>query len=253
MWRYDGSVPYFQRADHTTLGMFAFLVLLFLFVPYTILLLCGYWLRMWSHWKLFSWVNKIMPFLDAYYAPYKKETRYWTGLLLLVRCLLFLVLSQTSDGGLSDTKFNLLAVSSVTVCLATLAWLHRGIYERLYNDILEGFFILNLCIFAIATYHVDRYKTQAAVAYSSIGLAFVTFLGIVLCHAYMILRNTAVWRKFVKKILKHFRTQNACDGSNQQSENCDSNAHARGPTMTFLELRESLLDITVVTTANNQK
>ena len=250
VWRYDGSVPYFQRADHTALGMFAMVVLLFLFVPYTLLLLCGYWLRMWSHWKIFSWINKIMPFLDAYYAPYKKETRYWTGLLLLVRCFLFLAFSQTSDGGLSDTKFNLLAVSSVTVCLATLAWLHHGIYERLYNDILEGFFILNLCIFAIAGYHVERYGTQAAIAYSSIGLAFATFLGIVLCHAYMILRNTAVWKKFVSKI-KIFHTKNACDGRNQQSENCDSNG--RGPTTTFLELRESLLDITVVTAANNQK
>ena len=250
VWRYDGSVPYFQRADFTALGIFAMVVLLFLFVPYTLLLLCGYWLRIWSHWKIFSWINKIMPFLDAYYAPYKKETRYWTGLLLLVRCILFLAFSQTSDGGLSDTKFNLLAVSSVTVCLATLAWLHRGIYERLYNDILEGFFILNLCIFAIASYHVDGYGIQAAIAYTSIGLAFATFLGIVLCHAYMILRNTAMWKKFVSKI-KIFHTKNTCDGRNQPSENCDSNA--RGPTTTFLELRESLLDITVVTATNNQK
>ena len=69
VWRYDGSIPYFQRANHIALGIFAALVLLFLFVPYTLLLLCGNWLRMWSHWKPLSWINKIMPFLDAYYAP----------------------------------------------------------------------------------------------------------------------------------------------------------------------------------------
>ena len=244
VWRFDGTVPYFQRADHIILGVFSILVLMFLFVPYTLLLLCGHWLRKCSHWKFFSWINTIMPFLEAYYGPFKKETRYWTGLLLLVRCILFLTFSLTSDGGNQDSKANLLAVSSITVCLATLAWLHRGLYEKLYNDILEGSFILNLCIFAVATYHVDEYKTlQAAVAYTSIAVAFVTFLGIVLCHAYLILRNTSIWKKFVKKI-KLFHNPNACDGSNQQpceQENCDSNV--RGPTTTFLELRESLLNV----------
>ena len=43
VWLYDGSVPYFQRPDHIFLGIFALLLLVFLFFPYTLLLLCGHW------------------------------------------------------------------------------------------------------------------------------------------------------------------------------------------------------------------
>ena len=91
VWIYDGSVPYFQRSDHITLGTFAIMVLLFLFLPYTLLLFSGHWLQACSHRWVFSWLNKIKPFMDAYHAPYKKHTRFWIGLLLLVRCIIFLV------------------------------------------------------------------------------------------------------------------------------------------------------------------
>ena len=62
VWLYDGSVPYFWRADHIVLGIFAILVLLFLFVPYTLLLLCGHVLQAYSQRKPFSWINKLKPF-----------------------------------------------------------------------------------------------------------------------------------------------------------------------------------------------
>ena len=243
VWLFDGSVPYFQRADHIILGLFAFTVLLLLFFPFTFLLLCGHWLRAYSHWKIFSWINKIMPFLDAYYGPFKKETRYWTGLLLLVRCVSFIMFTLEADGK-ANTRINLLVLSSIIVCLTTLAWLHRGVYERLYNDVLEGSFILNLCLFTMATFYVEGYAPQAAIAYTSIGIAFATFVCTVLCHSFIILRNTSMWKKFVQK-MKLFLNQNACDGSKEQpceSENCDSNV--REPSITFLELRESLLDVT---------
>lgn len=74
VWLYDGSVPYFQRVDHILLGTFSIFALLFLFLPYTILLLCGHWIQAYSHWKIFSWINKLKPFMDAYHGPYKKET-----------------------------------------------------------------------------------------------------------------------------------------------------------------------------------
>ena len=59
VWLYDSSVPYFQRADHIILGIFAILVLMFLFVPYTLLLFCDHWLQACSHWKLFSWSTSL--------------------------------------------------------------------------------------------------------------------------------------------------------------------------------------------------
>ena len=44
VWLYDGSVPYFRRDDHIVLGAFAITILLFLFLPYTLLLLFGHFL-----------------------------------------------------------------------------------------------------------------------------------------------------------------------------------------------------------------
>ena len=69
--------------------------------------------------------------MDAYHAPYSKETRYWTGLILSVRCILFLTFVLNSFG---NADVNLLAITSVTAGLAALAWVHKGIYRNIYND-----------------------------------------------------------------------------------------------------------------------
>ena len=140
VWLYDGNVPYFQRVDHIILGAFALAVLFILFLPYTFLLLGGHWLLHYSDSVLFSWLNKIKPFMDAYYAPYKKETHYWIGITLLVRCILFLIFAFNALG---NASVNLLAITSVMAGLAVLAWIHNQLYEKLYNDILEASFILN--------------------------------------------------------------------------------------------------------------
>ena len=214
VWLFDANVPYLQRADHTILGVFSIFALLFLFLPYTFLLLCGTWIQAYSHWKIFSWINKIKPFMDAYYAPYKKESRYWTGFLLLVRCALFFTFAFNALGSAS---VNLLTITSVTVGLAVLAWLQKGLYEKIYNDILEAFFILNLCIFAAATYHVKETKgSQSQLAYISVGLSFLFFVGIIIYHAYICVIKTSCWkhlprptyRKYLKQFLRRKETDN---------------------------------------------
>ena len=153
VWLYDGNVPYFQGIDHIVLGVFALIVLFILFLPYTFLLLCGHWLLHFSASPVFTWLNRIKPFMDAYYAPYNKGTRYWTGVTLLVRCILFLIFAFNALG---NASINLLAITSVMAGLAGLAWMQNRLYEHLYNDILEASFVLNLCIFSVATYHVRR-------------------------------------------------------------------------------------------------
>ena len=122
VWLYDGSVPYFQRSDHIVLGTFAIMISFFLFLPYTVLLFGGHWLQACSHRWMFSWLNRIKPFMDAYHAPYKKHTRFWVGLLLLVRCTIFLVSALNTLG---NNKLTLLVIISVTAFLATLAWIHH--------------------------------------------------------------------------------------------------------------------------------
>ena len=251
MWLYDGSVPYFQRADHIVLGIFAISVLLLLFLPYTLLLLFGQCLQVYSHHRVLSWMNKIKPFMDAYHAPYKKETRYWTGLILLVRCVLFLIFA-VNNLQVGDNHFDLLFTTTVTACLAGLAWIQNGVYEKVYNNILEASFILNLCIFSAATFHVkETGGNQAALAYTSVGIAFATFVLIFLYHVYLLLSKTSLWMKLIHfmkdnnyRPLSNLKSVNGNDGSsdgNGKSFNLKGTTAPVDVPTTIVELREPLL------------
>ena len=77
VWLYDANVDYL-KGKHIPLFIVAVLFFLFLFLPYTLLLLFGQWLQAISHLRLFSWVNsaRLKPFMDSYHAPYKAKHRY---------------------------------------------------------------------------------------------------------------------------------------------------------------------------------
>ena len=250
VWLYDGNVPYFQSARHIVLGTVAIVVLLLLFLPYTLLLLCGHWLQAYSDRWIFSWLNNIKPLMDAYHAPYKKESRYWTGLLLLVRCALFLTFAFNALG---DASGNLLAIISVTVGLAGFAWLCNRIYENTFNDFLEVAFILNLCILAGGTYHVkETGGSQAGLAYTSVGIAFTLFACIVLYHMYLRLYMSALWEKIPKPDTEKHYILNKLSiilGHSKEKEDDDSEDElvqdteiVQAPTTTTVELREPLLE-----------
>ena len=84
VWLNDAHINYLS-GKHIPLFLVAICFFLFLFLPYTLLLLFGQWLQAASHLRLFAWVNKLKPFMDSYHAPYKAKHRYWPGLLLVLR------------------------------------------------------------------------------------------------------------------------------------------------------------------------
>ena len=137
VWILDGNVTYFT-GKHIVLATAAICVVIFLLFPYVFLLTFGYRLQAYSDRRGFRWFNKLTPLLDAYYAPYNKTTRYWTGLMLMVRIGLFLGYVLSSD--------NLVAVSSVFSAIAIASWLLKGVYRYSYLNALEASFILTLCV-----------------------------------------------------------------------------------------------------------
>ena len=184
VWIHDANV---SLAKYIPLSLVALLFLLFIFIPYTLFLLLGQRLR--SKSDLLSWVRnpKLKAILDAYHAPYKPKHRYWTGLLLLVRCALFLVFSFNISG---NDSVNLLVISSATFGIIVGFALSGMVYKSWYLNALELSFILNLGIFAVATYHAKLSGgSQAAVAYTSVGIAFLTFVGIVTYHIYLRIKS----------------------------------------------------------------
>jgi len=146
VWLYDGNVP-FLRGRHVLLFLAGLLIFLFLFLPYTLVLLLGQWLQRYSNWRCLSWAsnNKLKVFLDAYYAPYKNKHRYWTGLLLLVRFALLLV---SASNAFSNPQITLVAVIVCVLLLESWAWLAGGIYKKWFLNTLEASFVLNLGIIA---------------------------------------------------------------------------------------------------------
>ena len=134
-------------------------------------------------------------------------------------------------------------MTSLTAGVAGLAWVHRGVYEKLYNDIIEASFILNLCIFSAATYHVEETggsAGQAGLAYISVGIAFTTFICIVVFHIVLIVRRMPEWKRISKKY-KVSWDKTGDEAVKQDSEQLADLNKSTIVTTTEFELREPLL------------
>ena len=211
VWIHDANV---SLAKYIPLALVALLFLFFLFIPYTLLLLLGQWLQIKSHLCLVSWIRnpKLKAILDTYHAPYKPKHRYWTGLLLLVRCALFLVFAFNISG---NNSVNLLVVSSATFGIFIWFALSGMVYKSWWLNTLELSFILNLGILAVATYHVKQSGgSQAAVAYTSVGIAFLTFVGIVTYHIYIRIKSKV---QYIQRGYQLLRRNGNCNGSCEES------------------------------------
>ena len=201
VWLYDANIDYLV-GKHIPLFLVSVAVFLFLFLPYTLLLLFCQWLQAISHLRLFSWVNnaRLKPFMDSYHAPYKAKHRYWPGLLLVFRFVLLLVFAFNHQRNFS---INLLAIVVGAGILQLWAWVSGGVYKNWCLDALESSFMLNLIILAAATYHVKVSEgNQLAVGYTSVSITLGTLIVILFYHIFQQLRQTKLWKKVPKLNLK---------------------------------------------------
>ena len=208
VWLYDGNIGYLDKNDgrHIALFLVSQLVILFFFLPYTIFLLFGQWIlpRLdLNKLKWLSWGNYLgmKSFLDANHAPYKDKHRYWIGLLLVLRFIMFLISSIIDMESPQDPHVNLLVIIASTFLLAMWVWnASGGVYKKWYINVLESSFIFNLALLATATYQVKLAGgNQAAVFYSSVSVAFSTFIGIIIYHVFQRLRDSRAWRNVIRE------------------------------------------------------
>ena len=107
--------------------------------------------------------------------------------MLLVRCALFLVFAFNISG---DESVNLLVISSATFGIFVWFILSGVVYKSWYLNVLEVSFILNLGMFDVATIYVKQSGgSQAAIAYTSVGVVFLIFVGIVTYHIYLRIKS----------------------------------------------------------------
>ena len=181
VWLYDGNIDYL-KGKHIYLFAAAAVFLLFLVLPYTLVLVFVQSLQAKSGWRVFSWVNKLKPLFDAYTGPYQDKYRFWTGFLLLVRNILLLVFAFNTLG---DPSLNLLVITLASLSLTVLFGVFHPVYKKRYCNILELSFYLNLGAVSVATLYVRATNgNQVAVIYTSTSIALSTFAGTVLFHVY---------------------------------------------------------------------
>lgn len=83
LWKGDTSLAYFASI-HGSIGVLALLVIMFLLLPFTAIVIhprCSYKIPL---------LAKLKPIYDAAWAPFRPEARWWFGIRLILRWVLFI-------------------------------------------------------------------------------------------------------------------------------------------------------------------
>ena len=190
VWLPDANVFYLY-GKHAALLIVALLIIL-VGVPYTILLLLWQWVVRAPRSKIFNWTRntKLNAFIAAYHVPYNSKYRYWTGLLLLARVVLFITASLTMSDNPQVSLLSIILLVGGLLCLNRCVR-NLSMYKKSVTDIVETIMYFNL--FAFATFSLYHFKTdstkQRAVAYTSTIATFLLFVGVIAFHAYLLIRR----------------------------------------------------------------
>ena len=235
VWLPDGTVGYL-KGKHVALFVAAVLILL-AGVVYTTILFSWQWLLHYQDKTILKWVRnqKLCHFLEPYHAPYSFEYRYWTGLLLLVRALLYITAALNVS---NDPAINLLVIGCVmTGVLVLKSCLKRNkIYKRWPLELIEMTCYLNVTLFCLGSFYFlesRRYKT--VVAYISGSITFTLFVVVLIYHIVTeVILKSRLW-----KSLRHRRppsvAQDELDDDSDTDNELSETAALIAPTWTVVE------------------
>ena len=184
LWLPDATVQ-FLSGKHIPLSIVAVLVLLAGLV-YTVLLFSWQWLLHLPRWRIFRWSRnlKIQTFIETYHTPYTPKHRYWTGLLLIVRIILYIVSAVNVS---NNPTVALIAIIFTVCCIFALRnYIASRMYRKWPVDVLETSCYLNVLLLATFTWYTldNSDSNQEAVAYTSVIITVIVLLFIILYHVY---------------------------------------------------------------------
>ena len=181
VWLPDGNVKYFQ-GKHIPLALVAIFIII-IGLPYTILLFLWQWIVRAPSWKIFTWTRntKLNAFISTYHVPQNNQYRYWTGLLLLVRVVLYVTASVTVSTNAQTLPLITGVLIGILVCI-------KGVFgvktykNTLVNtvDTTHYFNLLLLALFSLYDFKRNIAK-QTAVAYTSVIITLILFI-VSLCY-----------------------------------------------------------------------
>ena len=196
VWSADGNVDYLSP-KHIGLFVVAVAFLLFLWLPYTLILFLAQWLHMCNCQLIVRFLFKIKPFLDAHYAPLRDKHRYWFGTLHLVRAAILLVSSLIPADHSSIATINILASSVVLMYFGSI------VYNKTVVAMFNMGFCLNLTLMTGATFYSHTVGGDSRVyVYPLTGLALLQFVGLLIFKVYSIIKNISKCRAFIQVCMR---------------------------------------------------
>ena len=250
LWLPDATVKHLS-GKHIPLFIVAVLIVMVGLV-YTILLFTWQWLLYLPKWRIFNWTKdqRLQLYVETYLIPYTPKHRYWTGLLLLVRAVLYLVAAVNVS---NNPHLSLTAIIFSVCCIVLLKdFIGSRMYRMWPVDILETFFHLNMLFFVLFTWYSLSNATvkQEAAAYISVIIAFVVLLFVLLYHVYTYTSAFLFIRKTtLGKIVERFLTKTACPhpkpNEERQSPPPDNDIHRFHEVLDMIDRRVDTNDYNV--------
>ena len=243
VWTYDGNIEYL-KGKHVALFGVALVFLVFLFLPYTLLLMFGQCIRSMPTQRrcVLRLLNSaaFVSIMDAYHAPYNNRHRYWTGLMLLSRSVLFLFFaSYHSDNALLA---NMYITNLVLIGILMIKTVTTKVYKNSLVNVLETCFLLNLVILSGTIYYLGYSNNICICTSASISVSMVISAGILAYHTSLQLNKTRCFNSIKDSILakwrKHYHTLPA---NCEEGDAPPAHPPQRLPTRSVVELREELL------------
>ena len=189
VWLPDGNVKYF-KGKHIPLVLVALLIIL-IGLPYTIILFLWQWIVRAPRWKILKWTRntKLNAFITTYHVPHNSKYRFWTGLLLLVRVILYVTASVTVSA--NPQTFPLISIILIGGIFLFGKIFGLRVYKNSFVDAVDTvlyFNLLALSAFSQYDFKLDPNK-QTAVAYTSTIITFILFIGSMVYHIKLLFKK----------------------------------------------------------------
>ena len=221
-------------------------------VAYAVLLFTWQWLLRYQNKQVLTFIKYIRfsLFIEPYHAPYTFEHRYWTGLLLFIRAILYTISAASI---LSHPGIILLATGIAMVSLLLLKGFLKGnIYQKWPLEILEIFSYMNIICLCLAQLFAIAIHRNAGIiiAYISGSLTVALFIIVLAYHIYSELLSKTVTR--LLKALALRQSKQGADRLLESDSNVTDDSHVNQPTHSEVD-RPVEIELPLVLAANEQE
>ena len=169
LWLPDASIAFGNNVINNVklIVLITFAVIVSLICLFCTFLFSWQWLLRFPNLRFFRLTRnlKFHAFIDTFQISHTTKHRYWTGLLLLVRVLIFTITALVAHSELPITLFSTVIIMSCLQLYKTLLMIR--VYKNWFLNIMESITTFNIAIFALITllaFNVSGYTNSESEA-----------------------------------------------------------------------------------------